>query len=167
MLILGSLLWRTTGAGTVPPPPPLPAGIGYFFGGKFFEGGFFGNLPPAVTGGGGYIRYGPDYYKKSKKRLREERELFGIPDEVKEAIALVAKQQAERLELDAQKQLDELRGELKLRNLEIETGYLEALANERERLIDQEIDRRIQLVIRDNRDLEDLKVMILLVVQAV
>ena len=114
MLILGNLLWRTTGAGAPPPAPPAPS---------------------AVIPSGGI----PSPAPRSREDRARDRERFGISDPVLQAIRDVAARQAERLEQDSQKQYDELAGELALRKEEMEGRYLEALAIEREALIRAEI----------------------------
>ena len=100
---------------------------------------------------------------RTREELAKERERFGIPDTALEAINLVAAQQARRLELDAQKQLDELRGELKLRGLELEAGYLEALAQTREALISAEIAERMLERLKIQRKNEEIMLLLLTV----
>lgn len=114
MLILGSLLWQTTGAGAPPPAPPV--------------------TPTQIPSGGI-----PAPAPRDREARARDRDRFGIADPVLAAIRDVAARQAERLEADAQKQYDELAGELQLRNIEMQGRYLEALALEREALIRQEI----------------------------
>src|SRR5678816_2562519 len=98
---------------------------------------------------GGYGSYGGGARvgrRRPPEELRKQREELGIiPPEAQDAIAEVAARQAERLELDAQKQYDELRGELLLRNIQIETRHLEELAAIRERLIREEIASRLRM----------------------
>jgi len=117
---------------------------GNFFGGQFFGGGFFGALvTTTVQPSGGY----PTTHerRRTRKEISEARQRIGIEDAIaKEAIAEVAARQAERLELDKQKQFDELHGELRLRNIEWQTRYLEAMNAEREHLIGVEIGRRLR-----------------------
>ena len=92
--------------------------------------------------------YLPD--QRSREDVRRARQRFGVlPPDVQETIAEVAARQAARLELDRQKQFDELAGELRLRRLEMRAGYLEALAAERERLIAEEIGRRLRQMLED------------------
>lgn len=94
--------------------------------------------------------YLPD--QRSPEDVRRARQRFGvIPPDVQETITEVAVRQAERLEQDKQKQFDELRNELKLRSLEMRAGYLEALAAERERLIEEEIKRRMARLTEDEQ----------------
>ena len=95
----------------------------------------------------------PHDQKRTKRDVSKARERFGIPDEVRIAIEAVAAQQAARLEQDKQKHLDELAGELKLRKLQWQAGYLEALAVERERLINAEIALRLWQKLKDEENL--------------
>ena len=116
---------------------------GNFFDGQFFGGGFFGALADTTTQPSGGYPSPAD--RRSRKEISEARQRVGIEDALaKEAIAEVAARQAERLEQDKQKQYDELQGELRLRNIEIQTQHLEALAAERERLLGLEIAARLR-----------------------
>ena len=139
---------------------------GNFFGGQFFGGGFFGAIATTAPSGGyktDLTTHLPGGRRRRPEELSAERERFGIPDLAKRAIADVAARQAERLEQDKQRQFDELAGELKLRNLEWQTGYLEALAAERGRLIDAEIAQRLKQAIEH----EDLLLLTLTLAAAV
>lgn len=102
---------------------------------------------------------------RGRKELSRERERFGIQDAYAlRVIAQVAAAQAERLELDKQKQFEELSRELKLKRLEWKGQYLEALAFERERLIDAEIKRRfIDLRIKQLRDEQDILILMAMI----
>lgn len=100
------------------------------------------SAPPQSNSGG---------YPESAERVRTRKDVsaarsrLGITDELaRQAIAEVAARQAERLEMDRQKQFDELRGELELQRIEWDASYLEALASEREALIGLEIARRLR-----------------------
>ena len=133
MLLFGTLIWRT-GAGTPDPVPPPPD---------------TGEQPRGRAAWLGDYR--PD--QRSAEDIRKARQRFGvIPPDAEAAIAEVAIRQAARIETDAQKQYDELAGELKLRELEFKAEYLEALAAERERLINEEIGRRLQQVLDNNNN---------------
>lgn len=139
MLILGSLLWRTTGVGAPPAPPPAavddrPKGTAEWL------------WQQAVD------RRAPD-------DVRRARERFGvIPKEAAEAIAEVAARQVERSEQDEQKRFDELLRELQLRQIEFEARYLDALAIMRERLIeDEKLRARARM-----REEEDILVLLLM-----
>ena len=142
MLILGSLLWRTTGVGAPPAPPPAtvddrPKGTAEWL------------WQSAVD-------------RRAPEDVRRARERFGVlPREAAEAIAEVAARQVERSEQDEQKRFDELLRELQLRSIEFEARYLDALAVLRERLIE---DALRQAVIRQQQQEEE--VMILMLVAA-
>lgn len=75
----------------------------------------------------------------TQEQIRKSRIRFGlIPEEV-EVIESVALRQVEKLDLDEQQKLDELRGELQLKKIALESRHIQALNDERERLIDLEI----------------------------
>lgn len=120
------------------------AGYTNFFDGPFFDGPFFDDQQIIVSGGGsspsqGYTGY--EVRRRTKEEVRKEREKYGIiPKQVERIISQVAKRQALAEEQDRQKQYDELAGELKLRNLEIEATYLESLALEREILLAEKME---------------------------
>ena len=124
MLILGSLLWRTTGVGA-PPAPPAPT------------------PDTAVRPSGGFPA--GDDRARSREEISRARERFGLRDEVAQALAEVARRQAEadaaalgqQAEADGQKRFDELYRELQLRSIEFEARYLEALASLREGYAEQ------------------------------
>ncbi len=129
-----------------------------FFDGPFFDGPFFdaGIVTPdgVISGGGsspsqGYS--GHEVQKRTKEDIRRDRERFGvIPKQVEKVINEVAQRQALRDEQDKQKQYDELAGELKLQNLDLEARYLEALGLQREALILQKMEemrvRKVQIL---------------------
>ena len=127
MLLLGNMLWRTTGAGQAPQPPQPP--------------------PPdePVRPSGGYPAFEGDR-RRSREEISRARARFGLRDEVAEAIAAVAQRQAEaeaaaaanaaeRAAVDEQKRFDELFRELELRSVAFEAQHLEALATMREEFI--------------------------------
>ena len=118
------------GAGPPPPPPPPAA--------------------PSIKPSGGFPAAEP---RRTKADISRDRERFGIRDEVADAIAQVAAQQAARLEQDAQKRFEELNRELELRGLEWDARYLEELNIQRERLINAEIALRIRQAIMDDEAL--------------
>ena len=129
-----------------------------FFGGAFFGGGFFGG--GTVQGGGGYhpsqgLGYtGYETRTRTKKEIKEERERLGIlPRKVERIIQDVALRQAQKLELDKQKQFEELSRDLRLNKIEWEGKFLEALNQEREKLIDREIASRLRVRLRDQEDM--------------
>lgn len=133
MIILGQLFW-TTGKGGFVPPPVVDQPV-----------------PPS----GGYLHERAGRRRGEDELRRQRQELGIIPAEVQALVTEVAARQAERLELDAQKQYDELQGELRLRNIEIQTAHLEAMNAERERLIGAEIARRLKerIALRDEEEL--------------
>ena len=132
-----------------------------FFGGAFFGGGFFGG--GTVQGGGGHPSQGysgHEVRKRTREEVRKEREALGIlPKRVERVIEEVAQRQAEKLELDSQKQFEELSRELKLKNIEWEGQYLESLNQTRERLIDLEIASRLKGRLRDEEEILSLLAM--------
>lgn len=120
--------------GTQPPPPPPIV-----------------ETPPRPSGGVPGDR-GP-----SKEQTRRSRILFGIEQEVIES---VAQRQVEHTGLDEQQKLDELRGELQLRDIALESRHIHALSEERERRIDLEIAHLFRL----KREEDDMAVLKLLAV---
>lgn len=82
---------------------------------------------------GGYFDYGT--WTERKKR---------IPVEISAIIEQVAESQVAALEIDAQKQKRELQLRLRLKDLQYETRYLEALAARREELIHVELAQRMR-----------------------
>lgn len=127
-----------------------------FFGGAFFGGGFFGgeggSVAPPIIGGGI-----PHDTHRTKQDISKDRKRLGLEDEeylkAQQVIQDVAKRQAERLELDKQKQFEELSRELKLNKLEWEGQYLDSLNETRERLITLEIGVRLKARIQEESDL--------------
>lgn len=84
-------------------------------------------------------------HRRSRKEISDARLRYGLKDALAlETIVEVAQRQVERAEVDPQKQYDELANELALRKLEMAAGFMEALAMERERLISEEILRRLK-----------------------
>ena len=71
--------------------------------------------------------------------------------QVIEAVALRQSQEFEQSRLDDAQRVEELHRELQARGIEYERVYFEALAAERERLIDAELQQRLRLEM-DNRD---------------
>ena len=135
-----------------------------FFGGAFFGGGFFGG--GTVQGGGGYhpsqgLGYtGYETRTRTRKEIQEERERLGIlPRKVERIIQDVALRQAQKLELDKQKQFEELSRELRVQKIEWEGRFLEVLNAEREKLIDREIASRLRFRLQEENDLMTLIVL--------
>lgn len=130
---------------------------GNFYGGEFFAGGFFGaNTPEADDTRNFSLR-------NWRKWHRPERELKrrGLTPEAAQAIADVAARQADDLRRDEQQRIDELRGELRLRGLEMQSAHLRALNAERERLINAELARRLQAIAKHRQD-EDTAIALIL-----
>lgn len=113
-----------------------------FFGGAFFGGEFFSGAT-TQTFSGGYYEHHP-YWRPVKRR--------GIPDEAVQIIDAVAIRQAEQLGLDEQQRFEELTRELELKGITYEIRYLKALNELRERLIDEEIGKRL----RQKRDANNM-----------
>ena len=89
----------------------------------------------------------------------EQLERLGITPQSAEIIADVAVRQVKDLRLDEQQRLDELRGEMRLRGLEMESLHLQVLNAERERLINAEIASKLRLI-QDNNDTVLLMLMV-------
>ena len=141
------------------------AGYTNFFDGPFFDGPFF-DSQTLVTGGGGYhpsqgLGYtGYETRTRTKKEIQEERERLGIlPRKVERIIQDVALRQAQKLELDKQKQFEELSRELRVQKIEWEGRFLEVLNAEREKLIDREIAQRLRFRVQEENDLMTLIVL--------
>lgn len=144
MLILGNMLWRTTGVGAPPPQPPTPPppddrpkGTAEWLGGAY---------PPSRT----------------SEDIRKARERFGIPDEAAQVIAAVAARQAaeeaaQALASDEQRRFEELSRELELQRIEFEGRYLEALAAMRQEMVRQ---------IREQQELEDILALLVIAASA-
>lgn len=134
MLILGNMLWRTTGAGS--PPPPTPPVV------------------PADDRPKGTAEWlGPPYKdQRSRESVVKARERFGITDAAAEVIAAVAARQAaeeaaQAVAADEQRRYEELSRELELRSLEFEGRYLEALSALRADML---------VAIKEQQELEDV-----------
>ena len=128
-----------------PIPPPAPAAAAAVAP----SGGF-----PAVDRG------------RTRREITRDRERFGIPDEERIRAEKIARQvaaaQAARLEMDAQKQYDELSRELAIERIETRTEYLEAMNAERSRLIDAEIAVRLRFL----REEEEVILLLLMAASA-
>ena len=123
-----------------------------FFGGAFFGGGFFGagveDAQPSQGGGGhhpsqGYS--GHEVRRRTPEDIRQARERVGIITQKAETvIKAVAARQVSTLEQDEQKYFEELARELELEGIAWDAQYLDALAQQREMLIQQEIATLLQ-----------------------
>lgn len=80
--------------------------------------------------------------KNWRRWVRKEEE---IEEEAAVVIEAVALRQAEALPHDAQQRFEELERELILAGVEWDTRYLEALNTLRERLIEEEIGKRLRI----------------------
>lgn len=137
MLLLGNMLWRTTGVGALPPPP----------------------TPPVVAddrpkGTAEWLSAYP--YGRTAEDIRKARERFGIKDAAAEVIEAVAARQAAeeaaaKATADEQRRFEELTRELELRSIEFEGRYLEALSALRQEMLQQ---------IREQQELEDVLALI-------
>lgn len=105
-------------------------------------------IVPPIVGGGYHPSQGLYPRPPDKHQISRARKRLGLEDEVARAIAQVAARQAESLELDAQKRFEELNRELRLRGIEWDARYLEAVNIEREKLIDAEIALRLKAKLR-------------------
>ena len=106
-----------------PPPPPVDDVV--------------------VRPSGGFPAYdrGP-----TKEQRRRSRILFGLEAEVVEAVAA---RQAEALDLDEHQRKEELLAELRLAQIEARVEHFEALARQRQALIDEEIALRLKAMLDD------------------
>lgn len=121
---------------------------GNFFGGQFFGGGFFGAVDGTTTtqqGGGGIPYSGHEARPRTVEDIRQARERVGIITERAQAvIQSVAARQVTSLEQDEQKHFEELARSLEIEGIQWEARYLEALAQQRELLMQQEIAALLQ-----------------------
>jgi hypothetical protein len=127
--------------------------------------------PPAeevsVRPSGGFPSF--DRPRRGRKEISEARRRFGLRDSYQDTqaakvIANVAARQAQALEQDELKRLEELTRQLEIEGLEFDRRYLAALNSERQRLVDEEIAQRLQKKIQVQREEEEL--MILMMVAA-
>ena len=111
--------------------------------------------PPVVVteaprpGGAGRVLLRRPISRVQRELLDKER----ISREALQAIAEVARRQAERLELDEHKRFEELERELSLRSVEWEARYLDLLNEQRESLINEEIGRLLRRKIAEEEEL--------------
>lgn len=112
------------------------------------------------TSGGFEIgRLGPR--RRTPEDIRQARVRFGvIPDRIIEDVAL---RQAGDLRLDSQQRIEELRGELKLQGIGLESRHIEALNSRRQVLIDAEIGLRIRTMVES----DDIAILMLIAAAAV
>lgn len=88
------------------------------------------------------------------RRPQDDEELArrGLDAESAEIIDDVALRQAEDTRLDEQQKLDELRGELRLRRIELKTAHIEALNERRAEILREEIGRLLRLRMQNEED---------------
>jgi len=108
-------------------------------------------VTPPLVGGGYNPAQGLYERKRTRKEISEARKKYGLDDrykgeEIVETILEVAKDQAQSLQTEPAKQSEELSFALKIRGIEFDAIYLEALAAERQALIDAEIAIRLQQI---------------------
>ena len=115
------------------------------------------------SGGVPAADYRDRYYDhtRTSEQVAEARRRFGIEEKAAVIVSDVAARQAERLESDGQKRFEELLRELQLEGIEFDARYLQALNYERQLLIDLEIQRRMQLVLRQKEEEELLLLMMI------
>jgi hypothetical protein len=97
------------------------------------------------TGGGGIP------YREIPSVSERRRRFLGLPEPEAQIIENVAARQAKDLSLDEQQKMEELRGEMLLRGIELKSAHFQALADERNRLIDYEIGERLRQVAEERQ----------------
>ena len=113
------------GAGEAPPPPAV-------------------GVPPPLSGGHPWL--GP--YAR-RRHIWMDR----VPGPVAETIQELAKQQIEHLDLPKHIQAIQLKRELRLKDIQYKARYFEALALERELLIELEIAERLHAKLVNDEEL--------------
>ena len=114
--------------------------------------------PPIIGGGIPHQYRGPR--RRTEEEVRREREELGIL----QIIDSVALRQAETLQRDEQKRLEELTRELSLAKIEWEGRYLRLLNERREAFISAEIGRLLRLKLL--REQEDTLIVLMLAASA-
>jgi len=100
-------------------------------------------VPSGIPVGGGVPSQGL-YPTRTKKQISDERKKYGIKDRIAQVVEEVARKQAQALEIDQQRQEEELSRELKEKEIAWNKKYLDYLNAERSRLIREEISLRLQ-----------------------
>lgn len=103
---------------------------------------FWGNSWGDVGGNSG----GWEHWLKYKKK--EHDRLFG--NKLRETVDALAREQADRLEVDQRRVNRELRARLKEQQIAYETNYLKALNERRTQLIHEEIAQKAKALIEEN-----------------
>ena len=101
---------------------------------------------------GGYDLWLKHPRRRKKHELEKAREAFGIPAVAEQIVRQVAARQVEHLGLDQQQQIEELKGEFALSSLQLESRYIALLEAERNRLMDEEIGRRLRALQRQEEE---------------
>lgn len=133
---------------------------GNFFGGEFFGGGFFGAIETTPDA----VRNFSLREWRQWRRPEDEQELQkrGLEPAAAEVIDDVAARQAADARLDDQQRLEELRGELRLKGLEMRSAHIEALNEHRAALIREEL----QAIFRKQQDDRDIAALLILAASA-
>ena len=98
------------------------------------------------TGGGGYVKGGWEQTRIGRPLTKKElRRLYGLEEEEAEIIIEVAQEQAKELEKTEKQRQLQLEQKLKQRQLLTEIRHLEALNEQRQRIIDAEIAKYLQI----------------------
>jgi hypothetical protein len=100
-------------------------------------------VPSGIPVGGGVPSQGL-YPTRTKKQISDERKKYGLKDRIAQVVEEVARKQAQALEIDKQRQEEELSRELKEKEIAWNKKYLDYLNAERSRLIREEISLRLQ-----------------------
>lgn len=112
-----------------------------------------------VSTGGGY--FDGTLSRRTPGDVRTDRARFGI--KARTVIAEVAEQQAKTLEPDAKARFEQLERALQAREIAWNADYLDALNAERDRLISEEISRRLRAMLAEAAELSDIRVMLILI----
>lgn len=124
----------------------ITEGYGSFGNANFVITEGYGNYAAAATAesfSGGFYHYGRR--PPSREEIRRQREELGIIPKASIVIDAVAARQAQDLRLDEQQRFEELERELQLEGIQSNIRHLEALNQQRERLIDAEIEKLLNL----------------------
>ena len=121
----------------------------------FITFGLDGNATPAPVVSDSPIRnFSLREWRQWKRDDELERPVDAIPEEaatIIEAVALRQSQEDEQDRLDDAQRIEELQREFELRGIESQRIYFAALEAERNRIIDEELQRRLQLEL-DNQN---------------
>lgn len=132
------------------------------FNSRIFNNAIF-NTGPAEQSSGGYEYALRAPRRRTAQEIRDERRRLGIiTREAQAVIDAVAERQAGSLKQDEQQRFEELERELKLSGIEWETRYLEAMNAMRERLISDEIGRRLRARAIEFQNRQTMMAMLLL-----